>query len=173
MRELRSAKDCLVGKALWPNLCAEREFLAWRSSLETDFRRWRQTPLDTKDQALLMGAALAQASNRLLQRGVVDRSLSSELIEFIRISEDRAKKELTERASLERARDEPSAQRRSGWQTCPKWYGCSPKDCGGEDLLIEAETTAKKSKKRKAAKSRPHFPKLMTAQAESANVGRI
>jgi hypothetical protein len=93
-------------------IAAEREFLAWRSSLETDFRRWRQTPLDTKDEALLMGAALAQASDRLLRLGVVDRSLSSELIEFIRLSEDRAKKELTERASLERARDEAERLKR-------------------------------------------------------------
>lgn len=44
-------------------IAAEREFLAWRSGLEVDYRRWQQTPPGSKDDALLMGVALAQAQS--------------------------------------------------------------------------------------------------------------
>jgi formylglycine-generating enzyme required for sulfatase activity len=46
-------------------IAAEREFLAWRSRLESARRAWQQTPDATKDDALLMGAALNQAQNWL------------------------------------------------------------------------------------------------------------
>src|SRR5262249_46014028 len=42
-------------------IAAEREFLAWRTGLEGDRRAWQATPLSLKDDALLMGVALAQA----------------------------------------------------------------------------------------------------------------
>jgi formylglycine-generating enzyme required for sulfatase activity len=40
---------------------AEREFLAWRAALEGARRAWEATPERSKDDALLMGVALAQA----------------------------------------------------------------------------------------------------------------
>jgi formylglycine-generating enzyme required for sulfatase activity len=46
----------------------EREFLMWRSGLERDRRRWQATPDTSKPDALLMGAALAQAQSWLAKR---------------------------------------------------------------------------------------------------------
>jgi formylglycine-generating enzyme required for sulfatase activity len=43
----------------------EREFLAWKSDLESTCRRWQGAP---RDDALLMGFALAQARKRLRER---------------------------------------------------------------------------------------------------------
>jgi hypothetical protein len=42
-------------------IAAEREFLAWRSQLESQRRFWEQAPAGSKNEALLMGLALAQA----------------------------------------------------------------------------------------------------------------
>jgi formylglycine-generating enzyme required for sulfatase activity len=46
----------------------EREFLMWRTGLERDRRRWQATPDASKQDALLMGAALAQAQSWLARR---------------------------------------------------------------------------------------------------------
>ena len=44
-------------------IAAEREFLAWRSGLEAARRAWQATPEVSKNDALLMGHALAQAQS--------------------------------------------------------------------------------------------------------------
>ena len=49
-------------------IAAEREFLAWRSGLEAERRAWEATPEASKDDALLMGAALTQAHSWLTKR---------------------------------------------------------------------------------------------------------
>ena len=49
-------------------IAAEREFLAWRSGLEAARRAWQATPDGSKNDALLMGAALAQAQDWLAKR---------------------------------------------------------------------------------------------------------
>jgi formylglycine-generating enzyme required for sulfatase activity len=49
-------------------IAAEREFLAWRSELEAARRAWQAIPPHSKDDALLMGHGLAQASNWLAKR---------------------------------------------------------------------------------------------------------
>jgi formylglycine-generating enzyme required for sulfatase activity len=49
-------------------IAAEREFLAWRSGLEAARRAWQATPERTRNDALLMGLALAQAQNWLAKR---------------------------------------------------------------------------------------------------------
>jgi hypothetical protein len=49
-------------------IAAEREFLAWRSSLEAARRAWQGTPDSSKNDALLMGFALGQARRRLAKR---------------------------------------------------------------------------------------------------------
>ena len=49
-------------------IAAEREFLAWRTGLEAARRAWQAIPPRTKDDALLMGHGLAQASNWLAKR---------------------------------------------------------------------------------------------------------
>jgi formylglycine-generating enzyme required for sulfatase activity len=58
-------------------IAAEREFLAWRSSLEAARRAWQATPDRSKNEALLMGAALTQAQSWLANRRqdlpVIDR----------------------------------------------------------------------------------------------------
>jgi formylglycine-generating enzyme required for sulfatase activity len=67
----------------------EREFLAWRSGLETVHRAWQATPDVSKHDALLMGAALTQAQSWFAQRSEdlpkVDR-------EFIALSIERERK---------------------------------------------------------------------------------
>src|SRR5215467_3349511 len=59
-------------------IAAEREFLAWRTGLEAARRAWQGTSDSSKDDALLMGVALAQAQSWLGKRRedlpVVDRN---------------------------------------------------------------------------------------------------
>jgi formylglycine-generating enzyme required for sulfatase activity len=59
-------------------IAAEREFLAWKTGLEAARRAWQGTSDSSKDDALLMGAALAQAQSWLGKRRedlpVVDRN---------------------------------------------------------------------------------------------------
>jgi formylglycine-generating enzyme required for sulfatase activity len=70
-------------------IAAEREFLTWRSGLEAARRAWQATPDNSKSDALLMGAALAQAQSWFAQRAEdlpkVDR-------EFIALSIGRERK---------------------------------------------------------------------------------
>jgi formylglycine-generating enzyme required for sulfatase activity len=70
-------------------IAAEREFLAWRSGLETARRAWQATHDKSKQDALLMGAALTQAQSWFAQRAEdlpkVDR-------EFIALSIERERK---------------------------------------------------------------------------------
>jgi formylglycine-generating enzyme required for sulfatase activity len=47
---------------------AEREFLAWRNGLEAACRAWHTIPDHSKNDALLMGLALAQAQSWLAKR---------------------------------------------------------------------------------------------------------
>jgi formylglycine-generating enzyme required for sulfatase activity len=47
---------------------AEREFLAWRSGVESARRTWQATPESSRDAALLMGLALTQAKTWLARR---------------------------------------------------------------------------------------------------------
>jgi formylglycine-generating enzyme required for sulfatase activity len=50
-------------------IAAEREFLAWKTGLEAARRAWRATPDRSKNDALLMGVALAQAQSWRGKRG--------------------------------------------------------------------------------------------------------
>ena len=49
-------------------IAQEREFLAWKSELEGARRRWEGAPQTSRDDALLMGLALAQAQDWLAKR---------------------------------------------------------------------------------------------------------
>jgi formylglycine-generating enzyme required for sulfatase activity len=49
-------------------IAAEREFLAWRNGLEAACRAWQAIPGHSKNDALLMGLALAQAQSWLAKR---------------------------------------------------------------------------------------------------------
>lgn len=51
-------------------IAAEREFLAWRTGLEAARRAWRATPVKSKNEALLMGLALAQAQSWISKRDI-------------------------------------------------------------------------------------------------------
>jgi formylglycine-generating enzyme required for sulfatase activity len=50
-------------------IASEREFLAWKSGLEAACRAWQATPERSKNDALLMGFALAQAQSWRAKRG--------------------------------------------------------------------------------------------------------
>jgi formylglycine-generating enzyme required for sulfatase activity len=49
-------------------IAAEREFLAWKTGLEAARRAWQETPDSSKNDALLMGAALTQAQSWFAKR---------------------------------------------------------------------------------------------------------
>lgn len=70
-------------------ITAEREFLAWRSGLEAARRAWQATPEASKHDALLMGAALAQAQSWRANRA--DDLLDADNA-FIRLSIERRRK---------------------------------------------------------------------------------
>jgi tetratricopeptide (TPR) repeat protein len=80
-------------------IAAEREFLVWKSKLEAARRTWEQSPESSRNDALLMGLALAQAQSWLTRRGVdlakVDR-------DFIDLSIRREALERQQRESLRR-----------------------------------------------------------------------
>ena len=68
----------------------EREFLLWKTGLEAERRRWEAAPDASKNDALLMGLALAQAQGWVSKRGedlpktdltFVARSLQREALE--------------------------------------------------------------------------------------------
>src|SRR5262249_5712465 len=70
-------------------IAAEREFLAWRSGLEAARRTWQATPASAKDDALLMGFALAQARIWRDKRG---QDLPRADVQFIDLSVARDRK---------------------------------------------------------------------------------
>jgi formylglycine-generating enzyme required for sulfatase activity len=76
----------------------EREFLVWRSGLDRDRHRWETAPKAKKNDALLMGLALAQAQSWLEQRGT---DLTKAEREFITGSIQR---EVSERAQRDKLR---------------------------------------------------------------------
>ena len=78
-------------------VAAEREFLAWRSSLEAARRSWQSTPHHSRYDALLMGAALAQAQSWLSRR---PNDLHGPDREFITLSVAREKKVQTRARSI-------------------------------------------------------------------------
>jgi formylglycine-generating enzyme required for sulfatase activity len=71
-------------------IAAEREFLAWRGGLEAARRVWQATPGHSKNDALLMGLALAQASRWLAKRAV---DISAVDREFIVLSRKEAQRQ--------------------------------------------------------------------------------
>jgi formylglycine-generating enzyme required for sulfatase activity len=78
-------------------IAAEREFLAWRSGLETARRTWQATPEGARNDTLLMGAALTQAQS---WRGKRSEDLSAVDREFI---DQSTKREAEIRARARRA----------------------------------------------------------------------
>jgi formylglycine-generating enzyme required for sulfatase activity/class 3 adenylate cyclase len=64
-------------------IAAEREFLAWRSGLDGARRAWQATPEGSKNDALLMGFALAVAQTWRAKRA---EDLASADTEFIQLS---------------------------------------------------------------------------------------
>jgi formylglycine-generating enzyme required for sulfatase activity len=70
-------------------IAAEREFLAWRSGLESARRGWQGTPEASKHDALLMGAALTQAQSWFAKRA---EDLLEADSEFIKLSIERERK---------------------------------------------------------------------------------
>jgi formylglycine-generating enzyme required for sulfatase activity len=70
-------------------IAVEREFLSWRTSLEAARRAWANTPEASKQEALLMGAALGQAESWLAKRA---QDLPAPDREFIVLSVERERK---------------------------------------------------------------------------------
>jgi formylglycine-generating enzyme required for sulfatase activity len=71
-------------------IAAEREFLAWKNVLQATRRTWQATPQSSKNDALLMGLALARAQNWLntragdlakTERDYIDRNLARDAFE--------------------------------------------------------------------------------------------
>lgn len=73
-------------------IAAERDFLSWKSGLETARRSWQATLGGSKHEALLMGLALAQARNWLAKR---PEDLPAADRQFIALSIERDRKART------------------------------------------------------------------------------
>lgn len=77
-------------------IAAEREFLAWRSRLESARRAWQQTSDASKDDALLMGAALTQAQSWLAKHAsqlpAIDREFIGSSLARSRRAQARARR---------------------------------------------------------------------------------
>jgi formylglycine-generating enzyme required for sulfatase activity len=77
-------------------IAGEREFLAWRTGLEAGRRAWQATPEQSKQDALLMGAALAQAQSWLAKRAedlpATDRDFISKSMEREKRARARARR---------------------------------------------------------------------------------
>ena len=80
-------------------LAAERELLIWKSGLEADRRRWEQAPERDRNDALLMGLALAQAQSWRLIRG---EDISRADREFIDQSLQREERQRRQKEALRR-----------------------------------------------------------------------
>jgi formylglycine-generating enzyme required for sulfatase activity len=70
-------------------IASEREFLAWRSGLEAARRTWQEMPAKSRNEALLMGAALTKAKSWHTRRAEDLPALDRE---FIALSIAREKK---------------------------------------------------------------------------------
>ena len=80
-------------------IAAEREFLAWRTGLEAARRAWQATPDGSKNDALLMGLALAQGQSWLATRA---QDLPNPDCQFIEQSIKRDALERKQREGLRR-----------------------------------------------------------------------
>jgi hypothetical protein len=76
-------------------IAEEREFLAWRSTLEVARRAWQATSETSKPDALLMGLALAQAQAWVVQRAEDLPKTDREFIDQS-LRRDRAEREAKE-----------------------------------------------------------------------------
>jgi hypothetical protein len=87
----------------WIN--AEREFLAWKTDLGDERRRWVDAPEESKRDALLMGLALVQAQDWLGRRGA---DLAKHDRAFIELSSkvDAERRDASQRAEILRAKAE-------------------------------------------------------------------
>jgi hypothetical protein len=77
---------------------AEREFLVWKGGLERDRRKWERMPAASRQEALLMGLALAQAQGWMAKRA---QDLPPVDLNFV---DQSLKREAHEAASKERLR---------------------------------------------------------------------
>jgi formylglycine-generating enzyme required for sulfatase activity len=77
-------------------IAAEREFLAWRTGLEAARRAWQETLDTSKNDALLMGAALTQAQSWFTKRRddlpVIDRDFIDQSCRRERRARSRARR---------------------------------------------------------------------------------
>jgi formylglycine-generating enzyme required for sulfatase activity len=77
-------------------IAAEREFLAWRTGLEAARRAWQKTLDSSKNDALLMGAALTQAQNWFAKRRddlpVIDQAFIEQSCQRERRTRSRARR---------------------------------------------------------------------------------
>jgi tetratricopeptide (TPR) repeat protein len=94
----------------WINL--EREFLAWKTTLDDERRRWGEAPEASKHDALLLGLALAQAQGWLVQRG---QDLSKADREFIDLSQkaESERREAGRQLEIQRVKAEEEVARLS------------------------------------------------------------
>ena len=87
-------------------IAAEREFLAWRSGLETARRVWAKTPDQDKIDALLLGFALKQAQSWLAERKAeIPKADQDFIVQSGSESVAAERQFLAWRLSCERARD--------------------------------------------------------------------
>src|SRR5262249_31085532 len=91
-------------------IAAEREFLVWKTDVEAARRAWESAPEEARNEALLMGFALARAQSWLARRA---EDLPKSAREFIDLSGriDAERRESTRQLDLLRVKAEEEAAR--------------------------------------------------------------
>jgi len=124
----------------------EREFLAWKTTLDDDRRRWEEAPEASKNEALLLGLALAQAQSWLLQRA---EDLSKADREFIDLSQkaESARRQASKQLEIERVKAEEEVARLSAEKEAQEHRERAARE---EVARLRAEKEAQKQKERAA-----------------------
>jgi hypothetical protein len=146
----------------WIN--AERKFLVWKATLDDDRRRWEAAPADSKQDALLLGLALAQAQEWLSSRG---EDLSKADREFIHLSQkaERDRREASRQLEIQRVRAEEEVARLRAEREAQE-----PREraTAEEMARLRAEREAQEQKERAAAEevARLHAEQELRNQQE-------
>ncbi len=124
----------------------EREFLAWKTTLDDDRRRWEEAPEASKNDALLLGLALAQAQSWLVQRA---EDLSRADREFIDLSQksEADRREAGRQLEIQRVKAEEEVARLSAEKEAQEHRERAARE---EVARLRAEKEAQEQKERAA-----------------------
>jgi WD40 repeat protein len=122
----------------------EREFLAWKTTLDDDRRRWEEAPEASKNDALLLGLALAQAQGWLVQRAEDMSRADREFIDLSRQAES-DRREASRQLEIQRVKAEEEVARLSAEKEAQEHRERAARE---EVARLRAEKEAQEQKER-------------------------